>query len=328
VRSNPLSSYYLKDICEAHQGKVSDKWDSYVQIYDELFQNKRNSIESILEIGIQNGGSLEIWSAYFPFAEKIYGLDIDPKCELLIFEDDRIKVFVGDANTSEVLNDVTTNNALFDIIIDDGSHVSSDIIRSFSLYFPKLKPGGTYVIEDLHASYWDSHEGALNYAFSSIEFLKKLVDIVNFSHWGASKLTTDILESFVSKYNLGFVPEDLLSIQSVYFQDSICVISKALTDENPLGVRRIFGKDASIENSVNLFNNQLSESPSQEKNLLFNVSPEDSLILDLGKKNAQLSTKIDDIESELQSIKSSASWRYTVMLRHIKYLFAKIYKKK
>lgn len=71
-----------------------------------------------------------------------------------------------------MVNMISEGSTFFDIIIDDGSHVSSDIIRTFALYFPKLKSGGTYIIEDLHASYWESHQGALNYSFSSIEFLK------------------------------------------------------------------------------------------------------------------------------------------------------------
>ena len=318
----------LRNLCEAHSGKVSDKWDSYIQIYDELFRDKSDSAKSILEIGIQNGGSLEIWSKYFPLAEKIYGVDINPMCKSLIFDDDRIKVFVGDANTSEILNNVSKDETQFDIIIDDGSHVSSDIIRSFVLYFPKLKPGGTYIVEDLHASYWDSHEGALNYGFSSIEFFKKLVDIVNFSHWGASKYPADVLESFVDKYNLEIDSEVLLSIRNVYFQDSICVISKTSSRENPLGERRIFGKEALIENSVNMFNNQLSQSPSQENNALYNVSTDDGLVIDLARKNAELSSKIENVESELHLIKSSVSWRYTLILRETKRIWSRRLKKK
>jgi hypothetical protein len=272
MQPTPQSSNRLMTLCNEHRGKVSDKWESYIEIYDDLFRDKSDSVKSILEIGIQNGGSLEIWSSYFRFAEKIYGVDINPMCKSLKFDDERIKVFVGDVNTTEVLNDMSKSEAQFDIIIDDGSHSSSDIIRSFVLYFPRLKPGGIYIVEDLHASYWDSHEGALNYAFSSIEFLKKLIDIVNFQHWGVSKVSSDIFQTFVSKYNLIMDEEALLRIRNVYFQDSICVISKSLGDDNPLGVRRIFGKDASIDDSVRLFNNQLSKSPSQEKNLFSNTS--------------------------------------------------------
>ncbi|ASY28274.1 methyltransferase [Candidatus Planktophila limnetica] len=328
MKSTPQTPNRLQNLCDEHIGKVSDKWESYIDIYDELFQEIYGSVESILEIGIQNGGSLEIWSSYFPVARKIFGIDINPKCKLLKFKDERIKVFVGDANTREMVNMISEGSTFFDIIIDDGSHVSSDIIRTFALYFPKLKSGGTYIIEDLHASYWESHQGALNYNFSSIEFLKKLVDVVNFSHWGTDMSPSEILQSFINLYNLDLEPDLLLSIGSVYFQDSICVITKSSPAENPLGVRRIFGKDASIDDSVISFNHSTSATPTQYTNSLFNLFVDDELILKFAQNTAELTTKIENIEDELRVIKSSASWRYTKKLRQIRYLMSKFSQKK
>ena len=46
-------------------GKVSDKWESYLEYYDTLLAPRRNLPVSLLEIGVQNGGSLETWAAYF-----------------------------------------------------------------------------------------------------------------------------------------------------------------------------------------------------------------------------------------------------------------------
>jgi len=59
----------LLALYQAHQGKVSDKWGSYLQSYNDLFASYSNQPVRILEIGIQNGGSLEIWAKYFPNAE-------------------------------------------------------------------------------------------------------------------------------------------------------------------------------------------------------------------------------------------------------------------
>ena len=42
----------------------------------------------------------------------------------------------------------------FDIVIDDASHVNTHQIAAFGHFWPLVRPGGWYVIEDVHASYW------------------------------------------------------------------------------------------------------------------------------------------------------------------------------
>lgn len=88
----------LRQLYEQHQGKVSDKWSIYLAEYDRLFSYYRSQPVRMLEIGIQNGGSLEVWSKYFRFAERLVGCDINPDCAKLIYDDPRISVIVGDAN--------------------------------------------------------------------------------------------------------------------------------------------------------------------------------------------------------------------------------------
>ena len=48
---------------------------SYLPLDESLFKNKRETAQNILEIGIQNGGSIKLWRDYFINAT-IYGLDI------------------------------------------------------------------------------------------------------------------------------------------------------------------------------------------------------------------------------------------------------------
>ena len=91
----------LLNLYKSHTSKVSDKWSLYLREYDRIFAPYRNQTISLLEIGVQNGGSLEIWSEYFPNAVKFVGCDINPNCAQLLFEDPRITVIVGDATTPE-----------------------------------------------------------------------------------------------------------------------------------------------------------------------------------------------------------------------------------
>ena len=231
----------LEQLYKKHRGKLSDKWSIYLSEYDRLFEPYRRLPVRLLEIGIQNGGSLEIWSKYFPKAEKIIGCDINPDCAKLTYTDPRISVIVGDANSDEAQTAVLSHSASFDIIIDDGSHLSSDIVKSFARYFPRLADGGIFVAEDLHCSYWKQFEGGLFDPFSSMAFFKRLADVVSHEHWGVEKDSTEIFAGFFARYGFQMEAEILSHIHSIEFVNSMCVIRKLLPERNVLGPRFIAG---------------------------------------------------------------------------------------
>ena len=209
-----MSRKTLYQLYEEHTGKVSDKWSLYLTEYDRLFNDYRDRPIQLLEIGIQNGGSLEIWSKYFSNATALIGCDINPDCARLIYEDPRIGVIVGDANDAAVSERVFQCSSQFDIIIDDGSHLSSDIVRSFALYFPRLVEGGIFVVEDLHCSYWSQFEGGLFFPYSSIAFFKRLADVISHEHWGIQKARADILTGIFKLYDCMVDAEILSQIHS------------------------------------------------------------------------------------------------------------------
>ena len=66
----------LKDLYQKHSGKVSQKWSIYLNQYEEKLNHYKKLPIKLLEIGIENGGSLEIYSKYFPNAEIILGCDL------------------------------------------------------------------------------------------------------------------------------------------------------------------------------------------------------------------------------------------------------------
>ncbi|WP_155419693.1 class I SAM-dependent methyltransferase [Variovorax paradoxus] len=234
----------LADLYASHQGKVSDKWTVYLKVYEELFRSYRASRLRLLEIGIQNGGSLEIWGLYFGNASVLVGCDINVACTQLRYDDPRIHVVVGDANTDEAERAIAVHSEGFDLIIDDGSHRSSDIIRSFARYFPRLEQGGIFVVEDLHCSYWQEFEGGLVDPWSSMSFLKRLADVINHEHWGTPYHRAEILRSFESRYGTALDEESLAQIHSIEFYNSVCVIRKRAQADNELGPRVVAGKDA------------------------------------------------------------------------------------
>ena len=225
-------------------GKISDKWESYLKVYDRLFSGLEKQPVRLFEIGVQNGGSLEVWSRYFKNAELIVGCDINPLCEQLTYEDPRIHVIVGDANQSRTLERVVKISPQYDLIIDDGSHVSKDIIRSFNIYFQLLKPGGIYVVEDTHTLYARSHGGGLRRRNTATAFFKLFADVVNYEHWRSRQSIEKCLGGFLPGAALA---EDLTTgwLESVEFRNSMIIIRKELHPTHAkLGARLIVGKDA------------------------------------------------------------------------------------
>ncbi|MDC0986222.1 methyltransferase domain-containing protein [Alphaproteobacteria bacterium] len=231
----------LKELYVEHTGKVSDKWSLYLSEYDRLFEHYRDKPVRLLEIGIQNGGSLEIWAKYFRNAASLVGCDIDPNCARLSYDDPRIGVVVGDANAPDVRERVFQRSPQFDIIMDDGSHHSSDIIKSFALYFPCMVEGGVFIVEDLHCSYWSQFEGGLFDPYSSISFFKRLADVINHEHWGIPRARAEILRGIFTKYGCDIDAEILSQVHSVEFINSMCVVRKSPSAQNSLGDRVIAG---------------------------------------------------------------------------------------
>lgn len=243
----------LKTLFTRHQGKVSDKWSSYLDRYDQLFAPYRDQPIRLLEIGVQNGGSLELWSQLFPHAEKIVGCDIEIACTQLSFDHPNIVVIGANINSDEAEQAVLTHAPNFDLIIDDGSHQSGDIVCSFVRYFPYLNNGGLYIAEDLHCSYWQEFGGGLFHPYSAIAFFKRLADTINHEHWGIDQTRVELLSGFHHQYDVIFDEEVLAHINSIEFTNSMCILRKAAPSKNQLGSRMVSGTLATIYEDVKKF---------------------------------------------------------------------------
>lgn len=130
----------LRELYAQHDGRVSQRWSSYLTTLDRTLSSRRDDPVRMLEIGVQNGGSLEIWARYLPEAERLVGCDIDAACAALTFDDPRIHVVVGDVTEPDVRSTIAGHSEQFDVIIDDGSHRSADIITAFVTMFPGSPP--------------------------------------------------------------------------------------------------------------------------------------------------------------------------------------------
>ncbi len=280
--------------------KVSDKWEIYLREYDRLFTPLRTHPVSLLEIGIQNGGSLERWAAYFEHAISLIGCDINPDCGKLIYKDPRIKLIVGDANEPATVEQITNASPAFDIVIDDGSHRSGDIVRAFANFFPSIVNGGMFIAEDLHCSYWNSFEGGLFHPHSSIAFFKRLADVINHEHWGVGLARSQLVQDFCEAYQVSLSEELLSSVHSVEFINSICVVRKDVCANNELGRRLVCGSSSAVMPVVQSLAGMMSIAPDQEIEVNPLVRSDDDL------QHRLLQTRVSDLKKELGELRELA----------------------
>jgi SAM-dependent methyltransferase len=230
----------IKDIFYRHEQNVSDKWVNYFDIYDECLRRHIANNASVLEIGVQNGGFLQILSKYLKNAS-LYGVDIDPKVLNLELEPN---IHIYNFNiTDEIALKKNLKKIEFDIIIDDGSHICSDIIQTFKILFSKLKPGGVFLIEDLHTSYWQSHGGSYLGTDSAIEFFKKFADLLNFYHIKDHRFEENL--SSADRYIFEW-------LRAIYFYDSVVVIHKLQKARKTQYKRIMVGKMDPVVPLINL----------------------------------------------------------------------------
>jgi hypothetical protein len=138
----------IADLFYSHTGRPINKWTHYLEHYDRHFRRFKGSAVRMLEIGVFEGGSLELWRRYFGAQSTIFGIDINPACAAKVDAPNQVRI--GSQDDPDFLRTVVEEMGGVDLILDDGSHHGSHIIASFRALFPLLSDGGLYVIEDMH----------------------------------------------------------------------------------------------------------------------------------------------------------------------------------
>lgn len=149
---------------------------TYLETYDKLFAPFRNGC-TIMEIGLAMGDSLKLWDEYFTRSH-IIGVDIS-----IVFQlegsKNNLTIIQGDATSPGLIKMINfetvgeNRNITFDIVVDDGSHMEADQIKTFSLLKDKMNPGGVYIIEDILALDQNRHR------FESLHYNCEIIDMRN-----------------------------------------------------------------------------------------------------------------------------------------------------
>lgn len=123
---------------------------NYMNFYEQYFEPIRYSVKNVLEIGVLFGASVRVWEEYFPNAH-IYGMDDCYRPE--VTSTNRFTYIPISAFNEDVKN--MFGNNFFDIVIDDANHFMSSQREALKVYWPKVKPNGYFVMEDMHTSFWN-----------------------------------------------------------------------------------------------------------------------------------------------------------------------------
>ncbi len=133
-----------------------------VERYVDLLAALRPRV--IVELGIFKGGSAAFLSALLR-PDRYVAIDLsEPRIEMLdeFVEahglQDNVRLHYGtdqaDATALDRILEEDLDGRAPDLIIDDASHLLDPTRRSFNILFPRLRPGGTYVIEDWSYSHF------------------------------------------------------------------------------------------------------------------------------------------------------------------------------
>lgn len=195
--------------------KIANKYLStkhsmgFFQIYEKYLKKFKNKKINILEIGVESGNSLKIWSNYFTKG-KIVGLDIVKKN----IQIKNTEIFCGSQTDEAILKKIIDKYKKFDIIIDDGSHVNKDVIKTFNFLFFSLSENGLYFIEDIQTSYmpnWGGDAVNFNNKKTTMNFIRYLADRMHYQDVDDPFYKKNILDG-----KIGFI----------HIYKNICIIEK------------------------------------------------------------------------------------------------------
>lgn len=214
----------------------SDKWEHYFEIYDHLLKHLYDTDINFVEIGVQNGGSLEIARNLFGSQSKIIGIDIDPSCKHLETAGVASKIIIGSQVEDRCLNELIDVTAEIDVVIDDGSHIQSHMIATFIKLFPHVKQNGIYIIEDTHTNFSPEHQESF-FGIGLYDYFKGISERLNIDYLDSSKrrgLYKTQREDRVNDPRIIDITHDIFSIE---FFDSLIAIKKR-TRLAPLRIRK------------------------------------------------------------------------------------------
>lgn len=125
------------------------KWSNALAAYQHHLAPMMQKPVSVLEVGVQSGGSVSMWQTVMGAQCHYYGMDINDKCTS--FTGSMSTIFIGDqGQVADWSRFFSTVVGALDVVVDDGGHLGYQMVTTLQQVFPHLNPGGVHAVEDIH----------------------------------------------------------------------------------------------------------------------------------------------------------------------------------
>lgn len=199
-----------------------EKWAHYLPVYESVLS--RSKPIRMLEIGVCRGGSLRMWRRYLHPESIIVGVDIDPECKQYDDPSQDVHVRIGAQQDTAFLQDVADEFGPFDVILDDGSHMTSHMVQTFKyLFLNGLAEEGIYIVEDMQSNYWKWYRDS---SMSFVDFTKCLIDAMH-AHYQVTDSAFNFHTGDLRRRTEVTVPIATTLLGKVEIYDAIAVVHRA-----------------------------------------------------------------------------------------------------
>jgi hypothetical protein len=197
----------------------------YLPVYEAVLD--RSKPIRMLEIGVFQGGSLRMWRDYLHPKSVIVGIDIEPECKRFEKVEQKVHVRIGGQQDISFLREVTEEFGPFDVILDDGSHMTSHMVESFRFLFGNaLTDSGIYIVEDVHSNYWMAYR---DNRMSFVDFTKILIDAMH-AHYQIAGSEANFRTGHQNRLTEVAVPAITPMLRRIEIFDSMVIVHRGNRD--------------------------------------------------------------------------------------------------
>lgn len=122
----------------------------------------------ILEIGVQSGASLRVWSDIAGPEGQVFGLDLNDTAQRMEFNT-KPTMIIGDSSVPKTISKVKELISELDFLFIDGDHYGNGPQSDWDNYSPLVRKGGM-------VAFHDTHINEIKTVFNRINYRKEIYD--------------------------------------------------------------------------------------------------------------------------------------------------------